>query len=80
MNLPRALLIKIIRLYQAVTVRRLPVCRFDPSCSSYAIEAVSQHGASKGAWYAMRRIARCHPWLYGALVGVALGGVGGLGS
>ena len=62
MNLPRALLIKIIRLFQAVTVRRLPVCRFDPSCSSYAIEAVSQHGASKGAWYAMRRIARCHPW------------------
>ena len=62
MNLPRALLIKIIRLYQAVTVRRLPVCRFDPSCSSYAIEAVSQHGASKGAWYAMRRIARCTPW------------------
>ena len=62
MNLPRALLIKIIRLYQAVTVRRLPVCRFDPSCSSYAIEAVSQHGASRGAWYAMRRIARCHPW------------------
>lgn len=62
MNLPRAVLIKIIRLYQAVTVRRLPVCRFDPTCSSYAIEAVSQHGASKGAWYAMRRIARCHPW------------------
>lgn len=62
MNLPRALLMKIIRLYQAVTVRRLPVCRFDPTCSSYAIEAVSQHGASKGAWYAMRRIARCHPW------------------
>lgn len=62
MNLPRALLIKIIRLYQAVTVRRLPVCRFDPTCSSYAIEAVSQHGASRGAWYAMRRIARCHPW------------------
>ena len=62
MNLPRALLIKIIRLYQAVTVRRFPVCRFDPTCSSYAIEAVSQHGASKGAWYAMRRIARCHPW------------------
>lgn len=62
MNLPRALLIKIIRLYQAVTVRRLPVCRFDPTCSSYAIEAVSQHGAIKGAWYAMRRIARCHPW------------------
>ena len=62
MNLPRALLIKIIRLYQAVTVRRLPVCRFDPTCSSYAIEAVSQHGASKGAWYAMRRIARCRPW------------------
>ena len=62
MNLPRALLIKIIRLYQAVTVRRLPVCRFDPTCSSYAMEAVSQHGAIRGAWYAMRRIARCHPW------------------
>jgi hypothetical protein len=62
MNLPRALLIKIIRLYQAVTARRLPVCRFDPTCSSYAMEAVSQHGAIRGAWYAMRRIARCHPW------------------
>ena len=62
MNLHRDLLIKIIRLYKAVTVRRLPVCRFDPTCSSYAIEAVSLYGASKGAWYAMRRIARCHPW------------------
>jgi hypothetical protein len=62
MNLPKMLLIKLVRVYQALTFRRAPVCRFDPTCSSYAIEAVSQHGATKGAWYAVRRIVRCHPW------------------
>jgi len=62
MNLPKSLLIKSIRVYQALTSRRVPVCRFDPTCSGYAIEALLQHGAIKGSWYAIRRIARCHPW------------------
>ena len=37
-------------------------CRFAPSCSQYALEALAQHGAVKGSWLAARRILRCHPW------------------
>jgi putative membrane protein insertion efficiency factor len=37
-------------------------CRFAPSCSAYAIEALERHGAPRGAWLALRRILRCHPF------------------
>lgn len=37
-------------------------CRFHPSCSAYAIEALQRHGAIKGTWLAARRVTRCHPW------------------
>ncbi len=37
-------------------------CRYTPSCSQYAIEAVTRYGAVKGGWLTMRRLARCHPW------------------
>jgi uncharacterized protein len=45
-----------------------PVCRYQPTCSAYAIEAVEKHGALKGAWLTLKRLARCHPvkWLGGS--------------
>jgi putative membrane protein insertion efficiency factor len=37
-------------------------CRFSPSCSAYALEALERHGARRGGWLALKRLARCHPW------------------
>ncbi|WP_018650812.1 membrane protein insertion efficiency factor YidD [Actinobacillus capsulatus] len=42
-----------------------PRCRFYPTCSTYAVEAIKLHGAVKGGWLATKRIARCHPWSEG---------------
>lgn len=51
-----------IRFYQHVRAGRPSPCRFDPSCSSYAVEALETHGAARGSWLAIRRVLRCHPW------------------
>jgi putative membrane protein insertion efficiency factor len=62
-TVPRRLLAGLIRGYQIVLSPLLPPsCRFHPSCSQYALEAVGRHGALKGGWLAARRLARCHPF------------------
>lgn len=61
--LPRRCVATLIRGYQLVVSPLLPPsCRFTPSCSQYALEAVNRHGALKGSWLAARRLARCHPF------------------
>ena len=61
MNAAARTLIAPIRLYQHARADRLSPCRFTPTCSSYAIEALEAHGALRGSWLAVRRLARCHP-------------------
>ncbi len=65
-NLATALAIGFVRVYQW-TLRPLlgTQCRFSPSCSDYAIDALRTHGALRGTWLALRRIARCNPWHVG---------------
>lgn len=52
----------LIKVYRLTAVARAPRCRFQPTCSSYASESIRVHGAARGGWLALRRIARCHPW------------------
>ena len=59
----KKLLILPIRFYQRYVSPMLPpACRFTPTCSQYAIEAIQKHGALKGLWLALRHLLRCHPW------------------
>jgi hypothetical protein len=59
----RVVLIALVRGYQVALSPLLPAsCRYFPSCSSYAIEALEHHGALRGTWLAVRRIARCNPF------------------
>lgn len=52
-----------IRFYQRyISPLTPPSCRFTPTCSAYALEALRKHGPWKGTWLAVRRLLRCHPW------------------
>jgi putative membrane protein insertion efficiency factor len=58
----RKIPVGIIKLYQIVVSPMLgPTCRFYPSCSYYAIDAITQHGLTKGCWLSLKRILKCHP-------------------
>lgn len=61
-------LIASVRFYQnAISPLFLPRCRYYPSCSAYAVEALQIHGAGRGSWLAARRLGRCHPWTPGGV-------------
>ena len=56
-------LLKFVRFYQvAISTMLPPRCRYAPTCSQYAVEALQKHGAYKGSMLALRRICRCHPF------------------
>jgi len=60
------LLIGLLRAYRLlISPLYGQVCRYHPSCSAYALEAVTVHGAVKGSWLGVRRVARCNPWARG---------------
>lgn len=60
---PARLVLAAVRAYQRwISPLRPPVCRFTPSCSAYAVEAIERHGALRGGWLAARRLLRCGPW------------------
>lgn len=63
MSLPKRCLLWLIRFYRAsISPAHPPCCRFTPTCSQYALEAVEKYGALKGGYLALRRILRCHPF------------------
>jgi uncharacterized protein len=73
-NLPRNILILLLLAYRKVVSPLYgQVCRFFPSCSAYALEAITVHGAVKGSWLAVRRLLRCHPWNAGGVDHVPAG-------
>ena len=62
----KSLMLAAIRFYRKY-LRHAPCCRFTPTCSQYALEAIAKYGALKGGWLALRRILRCHPFYKGDL-------------
>ena len=67
-NFPKAILLWLIKAYRyAISPWLGNRCRFMPSCSQYAFEAISYHGVVKGSYLALRRLLRCHPWCEGGV-------------
>ena len=67
-QLPCDLMIGLIKFYRLlISPMFAPTCRFWPSCSLYALDALQSHGAARGGWLAVKRLCRCHPWSIGGL-------------
>ena len=65
-DVPRAILGTLVRVYRyAISPLFPPSCRYHPTCSAYALEAIETHGAIRGGWLALKRVGRCHPWREG---------------
>ena len=59
----KTLFLKLIRFYQrSISPLTPPACRFSPTCSEYAVQAIERFGVLKGGWLAIKRILRCNPW------------------
>ncbi len=64
----RRALVLLVKLYQRLVSPLLPpACRFYPSCSAYAVQALERHGAVRGSWLTVRRLSRCHPFHPGGI-------------
>ena len=68
-NVAQTILISLVRIYRGILSPAksflfgpLGHCRFTPTCSEYALEAIRVHGALAGSWLALKRLGRCHPW------------------
>jgi len=63
----KSLVVLPIRAYKALSAWTPASCRYYPTCSAYAIEAIEIHGVARGSWLAARRLIRCHPWRPGGV-------------
>ncbi|MGV8894995.1 MAG: membrane protein insertion efficiency factor YidD [Rhodoglobus sp.] len=65
---PRNACVGILKVYRAVISPLYgDVCRYYPSCSHYALQAIQHHGVFRGVWFGTKRLARCHPWAEGGI-------------
>lgn len=68
LRLPQTALLSMVRAYRLLLSPWLgSACRFTPTCSAYALEALTQHGAAGGSYLTLARLARCHPWCAGGI-------------
>lgn len=67
LSVPARVLALVVYLYRLTAVVRTPRCRFLPTCSTYALDALVEHGALRGTLLAVRRVGRCHPWNPGGI-------------
>jgi putative membrane protein insertion efficiency factor len=66
-TVPARLLMGPVKAYRVVSTRLPSQCRYHPSCSQYALDALRLHGGRRGTWLAVKRVGRCHPWGGGGL-------------